>query len=240
MKTNQVMIRRMGSYNVLQRTKDGMFNASDIAHQWKRVTGKDKHVTDFLRLDSTQEFINILHQDLHKTETPQLFDNQVLGISLKPGNQAVKVLGIIDKTRAYTNPGGKRFPGEIWFHPYLYLDFTMWMNPLFKLEVIKIVYDQLIEFRHKAGDNYKGLSSALARSNWPNINYAQVAQAMNHIVFGIHRKGLRQDATQEQLRKLTELQKHLAFQINIRDIKSYDQLLIKMRVIWNNRQFLFT
>ena len=34
MKTNQEMIRKMGNFNVIQRTKDGMFNATDLSKQW--------------------------------------------------------------------------------------------------------------------------------------------------------------------------------------------------------------
>ncbi len=34
MKTNQEMIRPMGNFNVIQRTKDGMFNATDLLKQW--------------------------------------------------------------------------------------------------------------------------------------------------------------------------------------------------------------
>ena len=238
MKTNQVMIRSMGTYRVHQRTKDGMFNASNLIYQYNVTSGQEKRIARFLHLENSREFIDILYQDLHKTPNPQLFDNQVCAKLHDPSNQAVKVLGIINKTNAKTDKKGKRAPGEYWFHPYLYLDFAMWLNPHFKLEVIKMVYDQLIEFRHSAGDQYKGLSSALSRSKWSRVNYAQVAKAINYIVFGTHRKGLRQDASQEQLRKLTELEKYLAFQINIGDIRSYNQLLEKMRSIWHKRAFL--
>lgn len=34
MKTNQVMTRQMGNFEILQRTKDGMFNATLLLKQW--------------------------------------------------------------------------------------------------------------------------------------------------------------------------------------------------------------
>ena len=39
-----------------------------------------------------------------------------------------------------------------WYHPYVYMDYAMWINPKFKLTVIKFVYDQLIKNRHHARD----------------------------------------------------------------------------------------
>lgn len=34
MKTNQIIIRPMGDFKVIQRTKDAFFNATDLLKQW--------------------------------------------------------------------------------------------------------------------------------------------------------------------------------------------------------------
>lgn len=34
MKTNQEMVRKMGNFNVVQRTSDGFFNATHLLKQW--------------------------------------------------------------------------------------------------------------------------------------------------------------------------------------------------------------
>ena len=34
MKTNQILTRKMGDFNVNQRTSDGMFNATELIKQW--------------------------------------------------------------------------------------------------------------------------------------------------------------------------------------------------------------
>lgn len=39
MKTNQIMVRPMGGFNVTQRTKDGFFNATSLLKQWNEKTG---------------------------------------------------------------------------------------------------------------------------------------------------------------------------------------------------------
>lgn len=57
----------------------------------------------------------------------------------------------------------------------------MWINPKFKLNVIKFVYDQLIEQRHLAGDNYKCLAASATKLE--GVDYPTIAKALNWIVF---------------------------------------------------------
>jgi len=224
MKTNKIMIRKMGTYNVQQRTKDGMFDATWLAEQWKQATGVNKHVSDFLRLQNTKEFIEILYSDLHKSE---------IGDSLLPDNKTRDIPGIVSKTNARTNSSGIRVAGKVWFHPYLFLDFSMWLNPKFKLDVIKFVYDQLIDFRHLVGDGYKGLSSAL--TVFPDVDYGRVAKGLNYVVFGRHEKELRQRAKLDELQKLSTLQQQLAFAVDMGYIKTFQQLLTELRKLWRRR-----
>ena len=46
-------------------------------------------------------------------------------------------------------------------HPLLFIDFAMWLNPVFKVKVLKFVYDQLIKYRNEAGDAYRELGAAI-------------------------------------------------------------------------------
>ena len=39
----------------------------------------------------------------------------------------------------------------------------MWLNPKFKVKVLKFVYDELIKYRHDAGDNYRLITEAIAK-----------------------------------------------------------------------------
>jgi len=66
--------------------------------------------------------------------------------------------------------------------PLLFIDFSMWLDSKFKVKVLQFVYDQLIEFRHAAGDNYNVLTSVLCKLK--NSEYLKEAQALNCIVFG--------------------------------------------------------
>ena len=48
MKTNNVMVRPMGVFQVEQRTKDGMFNATALLKQWNEVESEQKSIHDFV------------------------------------------------------------------------------------------------------------------------------------------------------------------------------------------------
>jgi len=59
MKTSVNMIRKMGNFDVTQRTKDSFFNATELIKQWNNYSGQKKEVTKFFELDNTKEFIYI-------------------------------------------------------------------------------------------------------------------------------------------------------------------------------------
>jgi len=210
MKTNVNMIRKMGNFNVVQRTKDSMFNATQLLKQWNKYSGQKKMMSHFLENISTKEFIKVLEND----------------------NDTSYRNSVIMKSRA-----NKGINAGTWMHPYLFIDFAMWLNPKFKLEVIKFVYDQLIEFRHSAGDMYRGLTNSLMK--FKDVNYSQVAKGLNWITFDKHESGIRQVASQNQLKELTDLQKKLAFAIDMGYIKSYDQLIKEMRKLYNVKNSKF-
>lgn len=59
-----------------------------------------------------------------------------------------------------------------------------------------------------------------------------LAKGLNYIVFGRHETGIRQTATQEEMTKLRDLEKHLAFSIDMGMINSFDELIQKMRDVY--------
>ncbi len=205
MKTNQIMLRKMGDFDVTQRTKDGMFNATGLAKQWNKFSGQRKDTSDFLRLNSTKEYIETLEKDAG---------------SLNTGNPVFK------------NSRGKY--GGTWMHPYLFIDFAMWLNPKFKLQVIKFVHDQLIKFRHEAGDNYRPFCKAINKI-YPNCDFSEPAKWLNYVVFNSHERDIRNKATQLQLDELSRLEKKYTDLIEegyIRDVITVKQ---KLREEWRRR-----
>jgi len=196
----------MGDFNVLQRTKDGMFNATDLLKQWNRSSGQKKKLDHYFENKSTEEFIESLMDD-------EEFSNARNSVYLK--------------TRG-------KYGGTL-MHPYLFIDFAMWINPRFKVQVIKFVYDQLIRYRNNAGDNYVNLSASGVKLK--GYDFAKVAVAMQYIIFGKRGKNMRQIATEAQLFELNNLQMQLAFAIDMGYIANFDALISELRRIWNIRKY---
>lgn len=210
------MERKMGSFNILQRTKDGYFDANELLSQWNSKKGNTrKQMLDFKKSKATTEFLSVLNEEIAQSENSDM--------------------AIIEKKGRNTKTG--RSKDEIWMHPYLFIDFAMWLNPKFKLQVIKFVYDQLIQQRHLAGDNYKTLSSSLVKLK--GYSFSEVATALQWIVYGKTGKNLRQTATEEQLAELAAIQEKLAFAIDMNYITSYEQLLNEMRRIFHKKNTKF-
>lgn len=111
MKTNQVLTRKMGDFDVLQRTSDGMFNATALLKQWNNYSGQKKQMIHYTENASTNEFVNALISEEN----------------LKERNSVVM------QTRGKT--------GGTWMHPLLFIDFAMWLNPAFKVKLLRFVYD---------------------------------------------------------------------------------------------------
>lgn len=109
----------------------------------------------------------------------------------------------------------------------------MWINPSFKLQVVKFVYDELIKNRHLAGDNYNVLTAALA--TLPDVDYKEVAKAIQWIVFNKNGKNLRQTATQNELKEISEIEHSLAFSINMGLIKDHISLMNLLREMYNKK-----
>jgi hypothetical protein len=209
MKTSVTMIRKIGDFDILQRTKDGYFDANVLISQWNSVEGKKRRrIDDFIKSKTTLDFIEVINSDLANGEISPM------AYYIKKGKNTSK-----GKTK-----------DEIWMHPYLFIDFAMWINPKFKLSVIKFVYDELIKQRTLAADNYLILSTSGVKLK--GYNFSEVAKAMQWIVYGKTGKNLRQIATQEQLKELNDIQTKLAFAIDMSYIKSYLQLILEMRKMY--------
>jgi len=50
MKTNQNLIRKMRNFEVIQRTSDGMFDATSLLKQWNTYSGQQKNLTIILKI----------------------------------------------------------------------------------------------------------------------------------------------------------------------------------------------
>lgn len=116
-----------------------------------------------------------------------------------------------------------------WMHPYLFIDFAMWLSVEFKVQVLGWVYDGLIKTRNQAGDYYKEMCEALM--NQRNVlqketsffHYIQEARMIKDLC-GISE---RNQMSEDQLALLNILQKANIKMIQRGDIKEkrYQELI---------------
>lgn len=207
----------MGEYDVLQRTSDGYFEANALLRQWNaKSDNATLAISKFLGQSKIKDFMEALAEEESVIAKQQIGLNQLV-ITQKPKR---------DKS-------GRREPDKVWMNPTLFIKFAMWLNPRFEVKVIKFVQDELIRFRQDCGDNYISLTGALA--SIPDIEYSDVAKAMNFIVFNSHCRDIRNGASYEQLRELNDLQKKLAFAVNMGFIKNHATLMTTLRKMYNDK-----
>ena len=224
--TNNILTRKMGEFDVHQRTMDGFFDAGSLLQQWNSFLPKDsriKYVSEFLKMKKTEEFIEEIVRREEKSP------------SRKDGVGDYKAV-VISKGK---NTKSGRTPDRVWMHPYLFIDFAMWLNPAFKYEVIKFVHDNLVNFRNRAGDAYRELSAAVYNIIPKNIfrdKIQALAQSLNIIVYGKHETMARNLHGEEKLaEELMNLETDLARMINMgyirneEGIRDYLYRVLKMK-----------
>lgn len=210
MKTNQVMKRPLGMFQVSQRTKDGMFNATDLLRQWnafantQKVGYIKKDMDDFFSNKGTKGFVEALINE-EKLES---------------------------KTSAYVTRRG-RYGGGTWMHPILFVKFAMWLNPTFEVKVIKFVYDRMLEYRNESGEAYKELSRAVNRivpSSQMHRAMSKMGEALNWCVFNAHEKDLRNKfGDEKKQRELFTFTRKVASLINEGFLPTFDDVLKYLR-----------
>lgn len=217
MKTNQNLVRKMGEFEVTQRTSDGMFNATELMKQWNKENGMKKEIKDYFSNNSTKEFIAalILEENSNMGNSPHLENT--------PNSVYLKSRGI---------------NGGTWMNPMLFIDFAMWLNPSFKVKVLKFVYDELIKYRNEAGDAYREMSEAVAKLSKKGEtaqNIAKVAEAINYIAQNDHAKMIRNKADEGQMKEYVRIEKEVATLVTKGFIRSYPTLMEYLRDEWRRK-----
>ena len=218
MKTNIIMNRPMGMFNVEQRTSDGYFEANSLLQQWNK-NNSERQMSRYINAPKTVSFIEEIRRRESQLPKRTMADYQPL----------IKIKG--------RNSKNGRIPDRVWMTPLLFIDFAMWINPSFKYDVLKFVYDQLIEYRHSAGDNYNVLTTSIAKLI--DCDYVSVAKAIQWIVFNKTGKELRQHANQSQLKEISEIENKIAFMIDMGFVNNNAQLMNALRKMYNDKQRKF-
>ena len=130
---------------------------------------------------------------------------------LKSTNEYIEQLEKEGINNPYRAGRGKGDNAGIWMHPYLFVDFAMWVSVEFKSKVIRYVVDGLILSRHEAGDYFNEMSAQILDSYVefngckpiPSI-YQREALMIKEAVTD---KKDRNEMTEKELSAITTLQK---------------------------------
>lgn len=208
------MKRPLANFNVVQRTKDGYFNLTDLLNCWNTYKGTKKELKDYFDNKATQEFIKALadEENLHGEKSPYV------------------------KSKARADRGG-----GTWGHPLLFIDFAMWLDPSFKVKVLKFVSDQMLSCRNENGEAYKHLSSAMSKivaQNKMKHYMPIVGKGINFIVTGKHEHQLRNEyGTEEMQKEYFMLEHQVASLIEDGFLKSGDDVVNYLRRKFQKKYF---
>ena len=242
--TNQNMIRKMGTFDVTQRTKDGFFNATALLKQWNNSIDNQQvlHTQNSGYVKNSTENQQVI---LHTQNSPYLKKKDIDDFFLNKSTQEyIQVImqkeNLNAETSVYLKSRASRgVNAGTWMHPMLFIDFAMWLNPSFKYDVLKFVYDEMIKYRNLAGDSYKELCSAVSKlvpKDFVVTAIRKVAEALNYIVFGDHKNGIRNDFGEEQKQQeLWELQRKVTSLINEGFISTFESLVDYLRTSYKNK-----
>jgi hypothetical protein len=242
--TNQNMIRKMGTFDVTQRTKDGFFNATALLKQWNNSIDNQQvlHTQNSGYVKNSTENQQVI---LHTQNSPYLKKKDIDDFFLNKSTQEyIQVImqkeNLNAETSVYLKSRASRgVNAGTWMHPMLFIDFAMWLNPSFKYDVLKFVYDEMIKYRNLAGDSYKELCSAVSKlvpKDFVVTAIRKVAEALNYIVFGDHKNGIRNDFGEEQKQQeLWEFQRKVTSLINEGFISTFESLVDYLRTSYKNK-----
>ena len=193
MKTVVLMKREFNDTQISQRSSDKFFNATELLSFYNSKNGKKKVMAEFWSNKGTTEFMQALVNDLNSDIKSNIGESLYIQKDL------------------FTTTRGTN--GSTFMHPYLFVKFAMWVSPEFEVQIIKWVYDNLIDFRNQAGDHYREMTATIKhryidfydKSPDPLI-FKNEAKFLNELVFGDPRSRQRNEANEKQLNKLNQLQ----------------------------------
>lgn len=217
MKTNQVMIRQMGAFQVEQRTSDGYFNATALMKQWnKTYPDKKRDIDNFWKATNLVELMS------------EIAENELKITSV----EFTELKNKLSKTSKARSDRG----GGTWMHPVLFIKWAMYLNTRFEYHVLRFVADQMIQYRKDVGDAHKVMCSALSKIASKGNIYREVSTALNFVVFNHHEKMMRNKVGEENLqRELLELERLIATLVNDGFLKSIEDIKNYLRKKWSEK-----
>lgn len=192
MKTNVNMVRKLGKFEIFQRTKDGFFNATDLLAKWnKEFPDNQRRLDKFWETTNLENLMKeiLIHEpnlidwskevfskylvDEGNFKYPKIGDLKegVKTNELSVGSDLQKLNNIdlaekfsFDELKSLVCQTSRgKYNGGTWLHPVMFVKFAMYLDSRFEYTVLRFVADQMIHFRKESGDAFKNMCSAIAK-----------------------------------------------------------------------------
>lgn len=223
--------RTLFGHVIRQETKTGFLNLSDLQKCFEDVriekSWTNKHVPELMsRIENIERIFYILKK--HETITVDLstFIDQVKNKGIAT---MLKSIGEYKTT-------GARQTKTTWCNPYIWVLIALELSPEFYANAVIWLTDRLIINRIEAGNLYNALTTQIKKWDLDGYQYANLAKALNYIVFDRHEVGIRNSASSKQLKEMELLEYKMAFAIEMNYITSFDALLSELRKIYSNNK----
>jgi len=167
---------------------------------------------DIYRMQRTSDrYVNATHflSEYNKSNN-QL---KILGNYMKLTTTSELIDGLIEEgiEKPFISARGSGEKAGTWMHPFLLLDFAMWLSVEFKIMALKWINDGLIQVRHEAGDYYNEMTAKILEKHIEIYGYKPSAKLfleearLIKEVANINKP--RNEMTESELAKITTLQK---------------------------------
>ena len=223
--------RELFGIQIRQDTKTGFLNLSDLQEVYSIARVKngwsDKRIDHVLQTEQNRERIYYI-----------LESQNVINVGFKGFIDSSEKIGFTKTLKEYSvyKTTGARQTKTVWCDPYIWTLVAMELNPQLYAKVVVWLTDKLIINRIEAGNFYKDLTRSV--SKFKDVDYVQLAKALNYIVFGRHENGIRNTATSQQLKDMESLESKMAFSIDMGYIKSFSSLLEELRKIYHDKHLI--
>ncbi len=233
MKTEVILSRAFADSSVRQLSKSGFFCATDITTIYNVIRvgqGKaEKQMQNYFESSESQEFIASLCNELNLLEKAKTAQAMFASNSLN-SLEETKECKVWIPADLKTVKRGKNNKGT-WLHPYLFIDYAMWLSPDFRAKVVIWAADNLLGLRDQSGNAFKAVNHALdtrfsiGTKYW---EYAKVAKFVAMRIIGSENTDQWNDASEEQLSKRTRLLTRIESACEFGSFDSIDELLTKI------------
>lgn len=231
MKTNITMKstdRNLFGVTIRQETKTQFLSVTDLQEAYTRARVQNgwvqKNLNEILSTPAMAERIYFV-----------LTEAENIKIDFSTFMEDVRKTSVVKTLKRYNlyKTCGARANKQTMCNPYIWMMLAMELNPRIYAKVIVWLADNLIINRIEAGDKYNALCRAI--SKFSDVDYRSVAKGINYIVFNEHETMIRNTATAEQLKEIDDLQKSLAFAVDMGYIKSMEALMQELRKLWQKK-----